>query len=466
MSQDVVLRMTGKQHEMLKRHLLPGDGREAVAIAICGRRHGESRHCLSVSKVVLIPYDECQRYPNRVTWKTDRLIPLLKEAKRCDAGIVKIHSHPGGYDRFSATDDAADQELFATACSWLESDTIHASVIMLPDGRLFGRALLPGLRYEPIDLISVAGDSLHYWFGQPSDIVPEFTDRHAQVLGEETVAVLRHLRCGVIGCSGTGSPTIEQLYRLGVGEVVLVDPQTVGLENLNRILNSRRQDAGRRLKVDVQQRAIDEADLGTTVTPLGQDLCTPETIRRVAECDVLFGCVDSVYARHVLNKIAATYCIPYFDIGVRLVADGHGGIEHVTGAVHYLQPDGSSLLSRGVYSLDQLSAEALFRTDPQAYAARRAEAYIEGAEVARPAVIPVNMVFSALGVFEFLCRLHPLRDESNAGFASQRISLSHSFADRHDDGERCLAVSRNLGRGDMHPLLGMPEFSGAERCHA
>lgn len=297
MNHDVVLRLTGKQHALLEKHLFPGDGLEAVAVAICGRRHGESRHCLSVSKLLLIPHDECERYPDRVTWKTDRLVPLLEEAGRTGAAIVKFHSHPGGYDRFSEVDDAADHELFSTVSAWLECDLVHASVIMLPNGHLFGRTVRSVAPFEPLDLISVAGDSIHFWFGQASDFVPEFTDRHAQVLGEETVAALRRLRCAVVGCSGTGSPTVEQLYRLGVGEIVLVDPESVGIENLNRIVNSRMGDADKkRLKVHVLRRAIEEADLGTTVIPLADNLCSADTIKCVAECDVLFGCVDSIYA--------------------------------------------------------------------------------------------------------------------------------------------------------------------------
>jgi hypothetical protein len=34
------------------------------------------------------------------------------------------------------------------------------------------------------------------------------------------------------------------------------------------------------------------------------------------------------------------------DIGVRLDADGHGGIEDIWGTLHYVQPDGSSLMER------------------------------------------------------------------------------------------------------------------------
>ena len=51
---------------------------------------------------------------------------------------------------------------------------------------------------------------------------------------------LQNLSVAVVGCSGTGSPVIEQLARLGVGRLLLVDPDVVKVKNLNRILNTTR----------------------------------------------------------------------------------------------------------------------------------------------------------------------------------------------------------------------------------
>lgn len=467
MSADVILRMTGKQKRTLSGHLFPADGREAVALALCGRRAATDRHCLSVSRIELIPHEECDRREDSIRWPTGRLAPLLGEAARCGMAVVKFHSHPGGYDQFSACDNSSDREFFAAAEGWCEGSMPHGSVVMLPSGKMFGRTQGDSGSFAPIEVISVAGDNVEYWFGQKAEFLPDFTDRHAQVLGDSTVLTLRRLRAAVIGCSGTGSPTVEQLFRLGIGELVLVDPDRVGVENLNRILSTWSSDAQQqRFKVDVMQRAIHAAGVGTDVIALPHDLLRPEVVEHVALCDVIFGCVDSVFARHVLNKLASTYCIPYVDIGVGLKADGMGGISHISGAIHYLQPDGSSLLSRGAFTLSDIQADALRRSDPSEHAERAAAGYIEGAEVARPAVISVNMVFAGLGVLEFLNRVHPLRDEPNEHFALQRVSLSHNLNDVREDGERCPIVSRNLGQGDMRPLLGMPELSAqSEREH-
>lgn len=111
---------------------------------------------------------------------------------------------------------------------------------------------------------------------------------------------------------------------------------------------------------------------------------TPEAILAVAECDVVFGCMDGTEGRHILNRIATFYSIRYFDVGVRLDADGQGGISAISGAVHYLQPGLSSLLSRGVYSIDQVEAAGIRRTSPKFYRQQHAEGYLRGSPYSLP----------------------------------------------------------------------------------
>jgi hypothetical protein len=183
---------------------------------------------------------------------------------------------------------------------------------------------------------------------------------------------------------------------------------------------------------------------GTKVIPIPRNLYSADIVKTVAGCDLLFGCMDSIDGRHLLNKIAVFYNIPYFDLGVKLIADKKGGVDQICGSVHYLQPDQSSLMSRGVYTSEKLSAESLQRTNPAEYEKRLKEKYIEGVQEDRPAVISVNMQLAAMAVNEFLARIHHFRDDGNKLFAQTRISK---------------VLSRNVGRGDVFPLLDMPELS-------
>ncbi|MDB5433393.1 MAG: thiamine biosynthesis protein ThiF [Caulobacter sp.] len=331
----------------------------------------------------------------------------------------------------------------------------------MDDGRIFGRVCDALGQFHPFERVTVVGDDLRVYAPQREDEpVPETGRRIAQTFGKGTFAALRALKVGVVGCSGTGSPTIEMLARNGVGELVLVDPDVVELKNLNRILNSTAADANTaRPKVKVLAGAISAMGLGTVVTTFARDLFAREVVQALADCDVLFGCMDSIDGRHLLNRLATFYCIPYFDLGVKLEADGQGGVDQVAASVHYLKPGGSSLLSRHVYTGEQLRAAGLARTDPTSYRRQVKEGYIRGAAEDRPAVIHVNMLIASLAVNEFLARLHPFRLEPNGEFAVRRVSLSHDIFAREADGEPCPALARHVGRGDVEPLLDWPELS-------
>lgn len=120
------------------------------------------------------------------------------------------------------------------------------------------------------------------------------------------------------------------------------------------------------------------------------------------------------------------------------------------------------MLSRRVYTLEQVRAASLRRTDPDAYEEQRQAKYIDGVDEERPAVISVNMFYAALAVNEFLARIHSYRDDGNGDFAVHRTSLTQSQIYRQSDGEQCPVLARHVGRGDVRPLLEMPALSEAK----
>ena len=458
--QPATLTLTQRQHSELSAHLFPADGCEAVAIALCGHRRGADRHRLLVRRLTPIPYEACsERKPDRVTWPTDMLPPLLHDAARHGWAIVKIHGHRRA-SPFSAVDDRADRSLFPSVHAWTDGGP-HGSTIMFPDGQMIGRLVDEDGRFHTLSSVNVVGDDLWFWpSGVHAGPVPEFARRVAQTFGAGTYDRLRQLRIGVVGCSGTGSPLIEQLARNCVGGLALVDPDRVEEKNLNRILNATMDDARQaRLKVDVAARAIRAMGLGTVVETHPVSLFDPQAVRAIAGCDVVFGCMDSIDGRHLLNKLATFYLVPYFDLGVKLEADGKGGVDQVCGSVHYLQPGGSSLLSRHVYTMEQVRAAGLYRTDPAAYRTQLQDGYIRGVQEDQPAVVQLNTLLASLAVNEFLARLHPYRLDPNGDYAVHRMSLSHGIYEHEGDGDPCPMLARHVGRGDVDPLLDWAELS-------
>ncbi len=460
------LSLTESMHNAIKTHLFPGDGLEAVAVAICGRSIYKGECKLLINEIIAIPYEECDRTEGLLTWGTKRISRFFELVMNKDMAILKIHSHPGGYRQFSETDNRSDTEFFESVYGWSSSDHYHGSAVMLPSGEIFGRAVLKSGEFKEFEKVVVVGDTITIWWNQQNKTSPApFALRTMQTFGPGTTELLAKLKIGIVGCSGTGSPIIEQLTRLGVGNLVLVDPDVVEEKNLNRILNTTLSDAiDGRTKVSVLDAVIKKIGLGTSVETHPYNLFEDvEALRSLAVCDVIFGCVDSIDGRHALNHLASFYLLPYFDVGVKLSADGKGGIDQIHGTVHYLVPGKGSLLTRGVYTSEGLRAAGLLRTNPEEFEELRKSGYIANADVHSPAVISVNMLVASIAVNEFLARIHGFRNEDNVDFEITRFSLTDGYFFHERDDSTDAYLKKFCGRGDMSPFLNMPELSYSKK---
>lgn len=465
MSLPVSVSISQIHYEKLRKHLFPGDGKEAVSILLCSRRDGDRRHKLIVKDIYNIPYESCSvRTATQITWAVDQIADLLEKSLVEQLSVFKMHSHPAGNPDFSEIDNRSDRELLPIIRSWVEHDYVHGSAIMLPSGEIFGRYMEANEEFVPITSFCVAGDNIEFWYSSKNSKTRGFAASHEQIFGEGTFARLNNLSIAVIGCSGTGSPLIEQLVRLGVGEIILVDDDVLEDRNLNRILNSTNEDAQNNTpKVEVIGQAISKIGIGTKVVTHQKNLWDSSVVKSVAQCDVIFGCMDSIDGRYLLNVLATYYVIPYFDIGVKLEAVGEGtdkgAIEEACGSVHYLKPGYSSLLSRELFTMEGVATAGLRRNDPEAYEQQLGDGYIKGVEVEKPAVISINMFAASLGVNEFLARLHPFREEPNVKHACVAFSLASMelFSDKEEG--CCKIISIKVGHGDVCPLLGQLELS-------
>lgn len=66
--------------------------------------------------------------------------------------------------------------------------------------------------------------------------MPDQFSRTAMLLGQENMERLKNAHVAVFGIGGVGSYTIEALVRCGLGEITLVDNDTVSVTNINRQL--------------------------------------------------------------------------------------------------------------------------------------------------------------------------------------------------------------------------------------
>ena len=119
---------------------------------------------------------------------------------------------------------AAGMGAIEDVAGWFDADVPHGSVVLLQDGHLVGRTVSPDGVFSPMERIMVVGDDVQIDFDNGGAPLPleAFADRHARAFGAATTRLLRRLTVAVLGVSGTGSPLIEMLLRLGVGRLLLI----------------------------------------------------------------------------------------------------------------------------------------------------------------------------------------------------------------------------------------------------
>ena len=450
--------MTERHHASLRSYLFPGDGLEAAAILVCNRGTGRRSQRLLVAEQLHLPHDRSSRQQRRVTWPfSDHLPPeRITEIDGAGQSIVTVHSHPNGQAVFSAADDENDRMLFPSVCNWFDDGRVNGSAIMLADGRIVGRTVDDQGRFAAMETVAVIGDDIRLWKSRRSaQESSAFDNKLAQTFGSGTLALLRAMRVGVVGCSGTGSIVVELLARNGVGELVLVDDDVVEEKNLNRIVNASREDAlQRRPKVAALKEAVERMGTGCRLNCLQAQTDSAEVLAALVDCDVIFGCVDTAFGRYHLECLASAHLIPYFDVGVYLEADGQGGIQAADAVSHYVHPEGAGLLARGAYTMEQVAAENARRHDPAHYRRQRVAGYLAAVGEEQPAVMSVNMQAACMAFNDFLARIHAYRFDANRDFATQRFRFVHGCYE-NGPGDACPhpLLKPHVGLGDRSVLV-------------
>lgn len=124
------------------------------------------------------------------------------------------------------------------------------------------------------------------------------------LIGSEALNKLRESKVIVFGVGGVGSYTVEALARAGVGNLILVDDDTVCLTNLNRQVHAT-YDTISKVKVDVMKDRVLSINKKCNVTT-HQVFVTNDNIEELIPSDVdyVVDAIDTVSAKLGL----AEYC--------------------------------------------------------------------------------------------------------------------------------------------------------------
>lgn len=318
-----------------------------------------------------------------------------KRAKRQKFAVLPVHTHPfgRGIPHFSWVDRTGEGQLLPV----LErlSGLPSAAVVIGPGGESVEgwteEGSVPGVCRD-IGIGPIAISS-----GKQEELDERF-DRHIRAFGAQGQQRLKALTVGVVGASGTGSHVCEQLIRLGVGRIVVVDPDQVEEVNLNRIVTAFANDAtSNQPKVATIETYARMVGGPTVVEPVQGTILDSQVISLLTSVDGIFGCTDTLASRAILNRLAIQRFIPYWDCGTEISAGGQG--LRSFGRVRLVLAGGPCLLCMGVIDPEALRVELLPPTERE-----REEqlGYIRGANVAAPAVVALNGTTASLAVMSFL----------------------------------------------------------------
>ncbi len=113
-------------------------------------------------------------------------------------------------------------------------------------------------------------------------------------------------RVAVVGCGGLGGHIFEMLVRLGVGNLVVIDPDFFVESNLNRQLLATVATLGR-YKVEVARERGEMINPVVAVEVLSQSFQSDRGAQLLSSCDLVFDALDSIPLRLQLADLCSSF---------------------------------------------------------------------------------------------------------------------------------------------------------------
>ncbi|MGA9045047.1 HesA/MoeB/ThiF family protein [Sulfuricurvum sp.] len=132
--------------------------------------------------------------------------------------------------------------------------------------------------------------------------------RQVQLWGEETQMLLQHKRIAIIGSGGLGSSLAFALGASGIGEIHMIDFDTVSLHNIHRQIAFKMGDEGK-FKSDV---AVELIHARCPFVKATSHVCRfEEFIQKNIEVDLIIDATDNLPSRGEINTYAKSKNLPW-----------------------------------------------------------------------------------------------------------------------------------------------------------
>ena len=392
----VRLKISSSQWQNLSSRLLTLDQNENAAFLLCGRSQYLDNTDLLVRDIVDVPLSGyISRLPFHLEIHPDEINKVVSMAAEMNYTIVMVHSHPGSNEaRFSRSDDAGEQRLMPVLTGLVPAP--HGSLVITPtdwSGRIWWER-----ESVPMDRLLVVGPRMLTPGRQritTSDTPSGIFERQNRVWGLQGQSTISELKVGIVGLGGTGSCVAEEIRRLGVLDLILVDPDVLEATNLSRMYGTSARSSLGQSKVSIVADHLEGLlPIRASIVSIADTVTNEATLRRLRDRDVIMCCTDTLVSRAVLNRFAYQYMIPVIDMGVRIDARG-SVLQGASGRVSVTGVDVTCLRCSGHLDPDLLREEL---TPKDEYSRLSAEGYIRGTGDPEPQVVSLNSTAASLAV--------------------------------------------------------------------
>ncbi len=464
--------LTTELHERLRGHLLRRDGQEDVCFGLYRPSEGCARRTGVLYDVVLPREGERDLHGN-ASFSGGYFLRAAGEADAQGAGLVLLHSHPRGRGWQGMSDDDVAAERGYAAQAAVMTGLPLLGMTLAGDGhwsaRFWERVGRGEYEKRGCETIRVAGDRLRVTYDAGRRPVPGFRpelERTVSAWGPEAQADLARLKIGVVGAGSVGALVAEALARTGVGDLLLLDFDTVKVVNLDRLLHARRRDAAlARSKVETLKRALSNS--ATAYSPrieaLELSVVEEEGFRAALDCDVLFSCVDRPWPRAVLNLIAYSHLIPVIDGGIKVATAGGRRLTAADWKAHVAAPGRRCLECLGQYDPGLVSAERDGLLDDPSY--------VEGLPPDHPIrgnqnVFAFSMGAASLEILQLLCMVGAPGGLADIGAQNYHFVTGGIDIDDRQCQPGCLYSGDLLSTGDRSGIIVTGRHHAAEQERA
>ncbi|WP_158511920.1 HesA/MoeB/ThiF family protein [Clostridium arbusti] len=453
MNKNITMTFLEKDYNLLQKHLFK-DGNEQAAYLLCSLSQTEIETRFLVKEVIQVEDKHILKNNNMGIYYTcDSYMPVIAKAKSNQLCFIMVHCHPCGISEFSDIDNEQEIKLLRYAYNRI-NNKLHGSMIFSDSNTFTGRILnYESERYTSISKIRVLGDTYKFINSVNSDplktINKDIFNRNILAFGEDLLKILQNIHIGVVGCGGTGSAVIEELCRLGVGKLTLIDDDKIENTNITRIHGSNLSDVGKP-KVTLMQEMIGKINIGTNVIAINEKLDNPNTAKKLRDCDLIFSCVDYThFTRSILNQIAIAYYIPLIDAGIKF--DSKKGIlNDIFGRIDVVLPNDRCLFCSGIIDSNMISAELMTNEE---YIKLKEQGYVPELPKDKVQVIPYNSLIGSYAVIEMIQLLTNFKGK-NIKHIIYKFMANKTLTIEPDFDSECICNSEKLiGCGDIEPFL-------------